>query len=114
MIPIFFLLILSVCAVMGWLPIWLAIYYYLAGVLTFLIYGLDKVLALKNKHRVSEKHLNILALLGGWPGAYFGQKLFKHKVSKLSFLRFYLLVSFLNFLVLVTLLSLVYRQQLPF
>lgn len=114
MISIFFLLILSVCAVMGWLPIWLAIYYYAVGVLTFLIYGLDKFLALKDKQRVSEKNLNILALLGGWPGAYFGQKLFKHKVSKPSFLRLYWLVSFINLALLVTLLSLFYRQQLPF
>jgi uncharacterized membrane protein YsdA (DUF1294 family) len=52
----------------------------------FIAYGWDKRSASNGNRRVPEQTLHILALLGGWPGALLGQRLFRHKTKKLSFL----------------------------
>lgn len=96
MIAIFFLLIVSALTTLVWLPVELAWFYYSMSVLVFLFYGLDKVLALNNKRRISEDKLQLLALFCGWPGAYLGQQAFKHKVSKVVFMRKYWLYVCIN------------------
>ncbi|MFK7768506.1 MAG: DUF1294 domain-containing protein [Mariniblastus sp.] len=57
----------------------------LVSLVTFAIYGWDKRQAKKKGWRTPEKTLHILAFLGGWPGAMFGQNFFRHKTQKLSF-----------------------------
>jgi len=52
---------------------------------TFIVYGIDKRRAKQEGDRISELKLHILSLLGGWPGAIAGQKLFRHKTHKKSF-----------------------------
>ena len=53
---------------------------------TFVVYGIDKRRAKQEgSDRISEKTLHVLSLLGGWPGAIAGQKLFRHKTYKKSF-----------------------------
>lgn len=52
----------------------------------FVAYGWDKRSAAKAGRRVPEKWLHTLAFLGGWPGALLGQRHFRHKTKKLSFL----------------------------
>jgi uncharacterized membrane protein YsdA (DUF1294 family) len=52
----------------------------------FVAYGWDKRSAATGSRRVPEQTLHILALLGGWPGALLGQRHFRHKTKKLSFL----------------------------
>lgn len=52
---------------------------------TFIAYGFDKRRAIKGGRRVPERTLHILAFLGGWPGAIFGQRHFRHKTQKLPF-----------------------------
>ncbi|MFO0975445.1 MAG: DUF1294 domain-containing protein [Planctomycetaceae bacterium] len=52
----------------------------------FVTYGWDKRRATSGGRRVPEKTLHILSLLGGWPGALLGQRFFRHKTKKLSFL----------------------------
>src|SRR6476469_6527114 len=52
----------------------------------FAAYGLDKRRAATGGRRVSERTLHLLALLGGWPGALLGQRLFRHKTRKATFL----------------------------
>ena len=49
------------------------------------VYGFDKRRAKLEGDRVPEKTLHILSLLGGWPGAIIGQKLFRHKTIKTRF-----------------------------
>lgn len=61
--------------------------WYLVGIniLSFIIYGLDKYLAIKKTYRVSEYSLFILAIFGGGIGALFGMKIFHHKTRKILF-----------------------------
>ena len=55
--------------------------YYLAAinVITFLIYGIDKWKAKKQKWRISESTLLMLAVIGGSVGAWIGMKTWHHK-----------------------------------
>ncbi|MCR5223774.1 MAG: DUF1294 domain-containing protein [Bacilli bacterium] len=55
------------------------------NVLTFIIYGLDKLFAIKNMSRVSENTLLLLSFIGGSIGAYIGMKFFHHKTNKKKF-----------------------------
>ncbi|MGO2393156.1 MAG: DUF1294 domain-containing protein, partial [Halomonas sp.] len=41
----------------------------MVSVITYITYVVDKKAAIKNRRRVSEKLLHLLALAGGWPGA---------------------------------------------
>ena len=51
----------------------------------FLAYWLDKRLAQNGSRRISEKNLLLIAFLGGWPGAFAAQRLFRHKTQKRRF-----------------------------
>lgn len=55
------------------------------SVIAFLFYGYDKRQAIRNRPRIPEIVLHMLALLGGSPGALLGQLVFRHKTKKLSF-----------------------------
>lgn len=55
------------------------------SLVSFIVYGVDKRLAGQERRRVPEKTLHLLALLGGWPGAIAGQRIFRHKTQKLAF-----------------------------
>lgn len=50
--------------------------------LTFCIVRSDKKLAQKNAWRIPERILHGLELLGGWPGSFLAQRLYRHKVSR--------------------------------
>jgi len=71
---------------------------YLAGTVlgssaSFAMYGWDKRKAQAEGWRVSEATLQWLAAFGGWPGAVFGQRVFRHKTQKLKFqILFWLIV----------------------
>ena len=62
--------------------------YYLLGInlLTFFIYGIDKWKAKRNKWRVPEATLLMLAALGGSVGALLGMSVFHHKTKHKKFL----------------------------
>lgn len=59
------------------------------SILCFILYGYDKFQAKQQKQkrrkRISEKTLHKLELFGGWPGALFGQYIFRHKTRKSSY-----------------------------
>ena len=54
------------------------------NIAVFLLYGYDKLMAVKNGWRVSEKTLLLCALLGGL-GAYCGMIGFRHKTKHMHF-----------------------------
>ena len=55
------------------------------SLVTFIAYGLDKRAAKRGRSRIPEAWLHGLELLGGWPGAFVGQRLFRHKTRKTSY-----------------------------
>ena len=61
----------------------------LVSLLTFFVYGFDKHAAETGRWRTQESTLHLLALIGGWPGAWCAQRLFRHKVRKASFMTVY-------------------------
>ncbi|MGE0268145.1 MAG: DUF1294 domain-containing protein [Candidatus Omnitrophota bacterium] len=78
------------------------IYYILSiNILTFLVYAVDKIKAKQSKHRISEKWLHLLSLLGGSVGALAGQKIFRHKTAKKSFQWIFRCVLFLQALIIL-------------
>lgn len=66
------------------------------NILTFAIYGLDKTAARTGRRRVPEKILLGLGLLGGWPGAFIAQRLWRHKTQKMAFQGLFWLTVFIN------------------
>lgn len=61
--------------------------WYLLGIniFSFIIYGVDKLLAVKKLFRISEYSLFILAIFGGGIGSLLGMRVFHHKTKKLIF-----------------------------
>ncbi len=55
------------------------------NVVTFFIYGIDKLKAKKGKWRISEATLLILAAIGGSVGAWLGMKVWHHKTLHKKF-----------------------------
>ena len=63
----------------------LLIYIAIANLTAFMMYGIDKRRAIKDKWRIPEKRLLLAALFGGAPGALWGMILFHHKTKKAKF-----------------------------
>lgn len=51
----------------------------------YVAYAVDKSAAQRGAWRTSEQTLHLLALLGGWPAAWWAQQWMRHKSSKASF-----------------------------
>ncbi|MBE6783899.1 MAG: DUF1294 domain-containing protein [Ruminococcaceae bacterium] len=63
----------------------LIIYLILINIITFIVFGADKLKAVKNKWRVPESVLLGLSLAGGSVGGIFGMYIFRHKTRKIAF-----------------------------
>lgn len=96
---------LSLSVFIGILPLIIAYWYILISLVTFTTYAIDKSAARNGRWRTSEKTLHTLALLGGWPGAYFAQTKLRHKSSKKEFKRVYWFSVLLNLTVFFWLFS---------
>ena len=57
----------------------------LYNIIVFFVYGIDKRKAIKNKRRISEKTLLMLAFFFGSVGSFIGMLFFHHKTKKLKF-----------------------------
>lgn len=93
------LLWLALLAWAGWrrsMPVTLLLALPLLNLATFMAYWLDKHAARQRRWRTSEQTLHLLALLGGWPGAWWGQQLLRHKSVKASFRQMYWFTVALN------------------
>ena len=64
------------------------------NVATFLGYAYDKWASTRERLRLPERSLHLLAAFGGSPAALAGQQLFRHKIRKRPFqIRFWLTVA---------------------
>ena len=71
----------------------LLLLFLLVNFIAFTIVGYDKRLAVKGKRRISEKALLFWVAVGGTIGSSLAMLLFRHKVSKRSYLlKFFLIV----------------------
>ena len=61
------------------------IYCVIINVVTFLLYGIDKLEAKQGSWRISEATLLILAVIGGSIGALIGMKVWHHKTQHKKF-----------------------------
>ena len=66
------------------------------NLLAFLAFGIDKRKAVRGHPRISEARLLLLAFLTGFPGAWTGMFVFRHKSRKLPFQAKLALVTLLN------------------
>lgn len=70
--------------------------YLIMGIISFLVYGLDKTKAKNNSWRISENTLHLLDLMGGWLGGFFAQQIFNHKSTKKEFLFVFWLIILMH------------------
>lgn len=78
----------------------LLLYLSLLSIASFVFFGVDKYKAQKNKPRISENFLLLIILLGGSLGAIAGMIIFRHKISKSSFLMKILVIIIIHILLL--------------
>ncbi|MCR5009553.1 MAG: DUF1294 domain-containing protein [Clostridia bacterium] len=64
---------------------YLLIFFVIWNLIVFLIYGADKRRAVKDKWRIPEKTLMLLALFFGATGAFAGMSVFRHKTQHKKF-----------------------------
>jgi uncharacterized membrane protein YsdA (DUF1294 family) len=72
--------------------LYIAAWYLVLSLITFIVYGIDKRKAANGTWRTKESTLHLLELLGGWPGAFAAQRIFHHKSAKLKFQIVYWLI----------------------
>ena len=88
----FSLLFLALLWLVSWqlnITFFIASTYSVASLISFLLYGWDKRLAMQQSEhviRVPERTLHILGLIGGWPGSFIAQQWLRHKSKKRSFI----------------------------
>jgi len=63
------------------------LYYYLISInlIALLLYCVDKKRAIKQKYRIPEKYLFLVAIVGGSVGSILGIYLFRHKTKRYNF-----------------------------
>ncbi len=61
------------------------VYTAVMSLITFAVFGLDKIKAKTNSWRIRERTLFILAILGGGIGAFLGMQIFRHKTQHRQF-----------------------------
>lgn len=94
------ILMAAMLGLFGWMRLSVFYSYFIGiSIITCLLYGYDKRQAIKNRPRVPEAILYLLALFGGTPGAFLGQIIFRHKTKKLRFRIVFLVIVLLQVVV---------------
>jgi uncharacterized membrane protein YsdA (DUF1294 family) len=91
-----FIILVAALVFAGRLPFAILASYLGASAVAFVAYGLDKSAARAGRRRTKETTLHLFALVGGWPGALFAQRVFRHKSSKAAFQRLFWVTVALN------------------
>ncbi len=89
------LLMLVYASALAWavatqaLAAWVAWGLLAVNAMTFLAYARDKRAARRGRWRTPERTLHLWSLAGGWPAAWWAQRLLRHKSAKAAFQRVY-------------------------
>ena len=83
----------------------LVIYFFIINLFAIFLMKYDKVKAINNQYRVSEKTLFLIALILGGIGIYIGMYLFRHKTKHVKFTVGIPLIIILNILTIYYLIS---------
>ncbi|QOJ16457.1 MAG: DUF1294 domain-containing protein [Phycisphaeraceae bacterium] len=75
---------------------WLLLIHLIVGGVTLVVYAFDKWASMRQRRRVPETTLHLLALLGGVSGAIVGQWALRHKVRKRGFVAATVLIAMLH------------------
>jgi uncharacterized membrane protein YsdA (DUF1294 family)/cold shock CspA family protein len=104
-IPVFtsilFLIAVAALAIAGRIPWFVPLVYIALSCIAVFAYAFDKSAAMNRRWRTQESTLLIIGLLGGWPGAWIAQRMFRHKTQKASFRYAFLFTVLANASVLV-------------
>ena len=100
-----FLMLMCLAVFLDTLPLFVLAIYSATSLLTFILYWSDKRAAENGTQRTPESTLQLLSLVGGWPGGLFAQRIFRHKSTKKSFQFVYWLTVFFNIAVLFVITS---------
>ena len=95
-----FLTLICLAVFLETLPLFVMVIYSINSLLTFILYWSDKRAAENGTQRTPENTLQLLSLVGGWPGGLFAQRIFRHKSTKKSFQFVYWLTVFFNITIL--------------
>jgi hypothetical protein len=76
-------------------------YLIIINILSFILYGIDKLKAIKKEERISEKTLILIGILGGSIGSLIGMNLFRHKTKKLKFIISLPLILIIHIIVVI-------------
>ena len=107
---LYILVILIYLIVLAFFSIKLTIINVILSVITFFVYRHDKQVSIVNLNRtdsgyqgrIPEDRLQLLAVVGGWPGGLLARIHYKHKTTKLSFVRIFWVMVILHFIVVYT------------
>ena len=77
------------------------VYLIIINILSFVLYGIDKLKAIKKKERISEKTLILIGILGGSIGSIIGMNIFRHKTKKLKFIISLPLILIIHIIVVI-------------
>ena len=80
-----FLCAMGLSVLAGELPLTVLLAYLVLSLITFFAYAIDKSAAQSGGWRTSEGTLQILGLVGGWPGGLIAQQTLRHKSKKSAF-----------------------------
>ncbi|GAA5001534.1 DUF1294 domain-containing protein [Acinetobacter puyangensis] len=87
---------LFVLSSFGKLPMLSIMIIMLINAYTYWLYQKDKQAALNGDFRISEQHLLLMNVLGGWTAAWFARQHFRHKTQKQPFKTYFALSIVLN------------------
>jgi uncharacterized membrane protein YsdA (DUF1294 family)/cold shock CspA family protein len=91
-----FCAVLILVVLLGRLPLIVLGFYFVASVVAYVAYAMDKAAAESRRWRTPENTLHVLGVVGGWPGALLAQQQLRHKTSKISFQAMFWLTVFIN------------------
>ena len=87
------------------MPLLIAVTAWLVAInlIAYALFGIDKAAAIEGDRRIPERTLLLVSLIGGSPGAWVAQELFRHKTRKQPFRGWFFAIAGLQILVLIAL-----------